>query len=127
MADGWLAMFDEVPWAKMRSLAPSLVERAKRVWRKRLDADTSATPQGAPAEPVAAVDVRVLALERKVSGLGEETVASFEVVQAIAEQHSQLVHAVDVLLARTRLLFRISLFLAAALVALAGWLALLSF
>jgi hypothetical protein len=58
------------------------------------------------------------ALEKKTAELGQEAMSSFEVVRSLTEQHSQVVRAVDVLIARTRVLVRVCILLAVAVVAL---------
>jgi hypothetical protein len=94
---------------KAVELAPSLVEKARRLWdgiaSRRPRASEALPPEQAPAE------IRIPALERRIAGLEEEAASSFEVVTSIAQQHSQLteqnaelVQFVDALLARTRLL-----------------------
>jgi len=120
-----MASLRDGAWAKLMSAAPALVERGKKLWSSvaaRADR-TPATPRAAEAH--AEMEVRVRVLEQRAAGLEEEAVSSFEVVRSITEQHSQLaeqnaqlVEAVDVLLARTRLLAWACAALGAAAVAL---------
>jgi hypothetical protein len=93
---------------KSLELAPSLVEKAKKLWdkvaiRRAPAASAPSTQDDAPTE------IRILALERRVARLEEEAASSFEVVGSIAQQHSQLaeqhsevVEMADALLVRTR-------------------------
>jgi hypothetical protein len=131
MALGWLAAFKAIPWTKVVSAAPTIVEGGHRLWtlvRQRPGAED--TPHARPAagsvpESIAALEVRLGTLESQVSQLKEEAVSSYEVVRALTEQHSQLVGAVDILIARTRVLLRACIVLGVALVALAAALFLL--
>jgi len=126
MAVNWFASFKDVPWSKVIGMAPSIVENGRKLWdnvSKRTGSDrTGETTQSAAELPVpaaiAAFELRLEALEKKSAQLREETVASFDVVRSITDQHSQLVQAVDVLLVRTRVLVRISILLGVACVAL---------
>lgn len=101
MAIGWYESLKDIPWGKALSVAPAIAERGKALWARVKSRE--------PKHPTA--------LEARVAELNEELVASFEVVQAMAEQHSELVRAVEVLLARTRVLLRACVVLGAVLVA----------
>jgi len=126
MAVNWFTSLKDFPWSKALGMAPTIAENGKKLWDKasnRTERDRSGeTTQGAADLPVpaaiAAFDLRLEALEKKSAELREEAVASFDVVRSITDQHSQVVHAVDVLLVRTRLLVRISILLGVACVAL---------
>lgn len=95
---------------KALDLAPSLVEKAKGVWQSV--ANRGARPSAARTTPGdGPAEARIPALERRVAELEGEAAASFEVVGAIAQQHSQLaeqhselVGLAEALLARTRVL-----------------------
>ncbi len=126
MAVNWFASLKDFPWSKAIGMAPTIVESGKKLWDKvssRTESDRAGeTTQSAAQLPVpaaiAAFELRLEALEKRSAQLREEAVASFDVVRSITDQHSQVVHAVDVLLVRTRLLVRISLLLGVACVAL---------
>ncbi|MEO8145008.1 MAG: hypothetical protein ABI654_12425 [Betaproteobacteria bacterium] len=108
----WLSSFKDVPWSKVLELAPSIVDGGKKVWARvaseKVPDTTVPNPATQPAlfnaETVAALEVKVSLLQRRISQLSEEAVASFDVVRSIAGQHSELVRVVDILLARTRTL-----------------------
>jgi hypothetical protein len=126
MAINWIASLKDVPWTKVIGMAPTIAESGRKLWDKvssRTGGDRPGeTTQSAAQLPVpaaiAAFELRLEALELKSAQLREEAVASFDVVRAITDQHSQVVHAVDVLLVRTRLLVRTSVLLGIACVAL---------
>lgn len=114
MASAWLAPFNDIPWSRVLGMAPSLAERARKLWQRQPAQEEAAAP--ATEEAVSAVEVRLHRIERRVAALQEEAVSSFEVVRAITEQHSDLVRAVDELLARTQTLLRVCVVLALGLV-----------
>lgn len=109
---------------KALDLAPSLVEKARKLWDKVANRGAPTAPSPS-AQDGAPPEIRILALERRVARLEEEAASSFEVVGSIAQQHSQLteqhselVQAADLLLARTRALLWACGVLALALLAL---------
>ncbi len=126
MAVGWLASFKEVSWSKVSGVASSITESGRKIWDKLAQREAEIpTIQGAPKQPapsspeaIAAIEVRVAALEKRTAQLGDEAVASFDVVRSLADQHSELVGAVDVLLVRTRVLIGVCIVLGLAVVAL---------
>lgn len=131
MTINWFTSLKDVPWEKVLSVAPSIVERGKNIWTKFASEDAQAADSqlstlrppadqaaSSASEALAALDARVNALERRTAGLKEESASSFEVVKSIASQHSELVHAVGVLLVRTRVLVRVCVLLALLSIAL---------
>jgi hypothetical protein len=119
MAVNWIASLKDVPWSKVIGMAPTIAESGRKLWDKVLTkgpgenlADTTQDLAQLPASAaIAAIDIRLAALEKKTAELREEAVSSFEVVHAIVDQNAQVVHAVDVLLVRTQLLVRVSILL----------------
>jgi len=126
MAVDWLASLKHVPWSKVLGAAPTIVEGGRKLWDRVARRNAEETPAGAAKrdaplpvpEALAAMELRLDALETKSAQLRDEAVASFDVVRSMAEQHSQLVHAVDVLLVRTRVLVRVCILLGLVCVAL---------
>jgi len=122
MAISWYDSLKDIPWSKALSMAPSIADRGKKLWSRLATRDGTPTapatppPGAAAAESLSALEIRCHVLESRVSH--QEVVASFEVVQALAEQHSEMVPAVELLLARTRVLLRVCALLGVALVAL---------
>ena len=113
-----------IPWSKLISMSPTIVEGGRVLWKAVAQRQARVPSAPAPELRHAAVEERLDALEKKLAQLGEEATASFEVVKSItqehsrlAEHHDELVHAVDALLARTRLLVWLSAILACVLVA----------
>lgn len=127
MTINWLASLKDVPWSKVIGMTPSIVESGRKVWDRvtsreaseRSGDTTQSLAQSQAPAAIAAIEIRLTALERKSAELREEAVSSFEVVRSIVDQNSQVVHAVDVLLARTQLLLRACALLGIACAALA--------
>lgn len=126
MAINWFASLRDVPWSKVIGMTPSIVESGRKLWdriaNKQAEVSTVRKPEdkSSPSTPEAlsAIEIRIISLEKRTAQLGEEAVSSFDVVRSLADQHSQLVHAVDVLLVRTRVLLRVCVLLGLAVVAL---------
>jgi len=109
---GWIAAFKVIPWAELIVAAPAVVKGAQKLW-------ATVRKQEAPAlsgqDPVA----RQRALEAQVGELRGELTAASELVANLAEQNSRLVTAVEILRVRTRVLFLVTVIMAAALILLA--------
>ena len=124
MAVNWFTSLRDVPWSKVLGMAPTIVENGRKLWdkvaNKKAEETPAATAQTAVPVPeaLAAMELRLNVLEKKSAQLREEAVASFDVVRSMADQHSQLVHAVDVLLVRTQVLVRIAVLLGIVCIAL---------
>lgn len=124
MREGLLASFRNISWDRVIAAAPAVAQRAQALWQ-RVSGGAGKTlavesPPTLNPELLAAIDVRIGPLQQRLGALDEESRASFEVVRSMAEQHTQMVQAVDLLLARTRLLLRVCLGLAATILALAA-------
>jgi hypothetical protein len=103
MAIGWLTVLQSVPWAEVVSNAPKVAAGAKKLWGavgKKPAPDTSAAAE-APAtftpeaQSVAALGARIVALETATADLQSQMVASSELIQALAEQNSQLILRIE--------------------------------
>lgn len=126
MPADWKTSFKAAPWAKVLSLAPSIVDGAKNLWRKVASKDAPLLEPSVPLQEkvysadtaVAAVEKQVQALELRTAKLRDEIGLSSEIIDKLAEQQAQLVHAVDVLRARTRTLQWVSGLLAVGILVL---------
>lgn len=97
MAIPWLTVLQSVPWSDVISNAPKVAGGAKKLWdtvARKPGATPSDAPQGGP-EPASLAD-RVAALEGQVTELHRQMLASSEVIQALAEQNTQLIQRVEV-------------------------------
>lgn len=127
MAAGWLASFKAARWTKVLGMAPSIAEGAKTLWRKVADKEKPPLPREDKAyssDPaISAVEKKIHALELRAEKLGEEIVLTSEIIDKLAEQHSELVRAVEILRARTRALVWACALLGLSGIALVFWLA----
>lgn len=106
MAIGWLAILKSVPWADVVSNAPLVAEGARKLWkatvRKTPAIDPAVGEAAAPPEGTAVLAARVAALEMAIADLHSQMVASSEVIKALADQNTQLVHRVETMRIRLR-------------------------
>ncbi|MDP2819266.1 MAG: hypothetical protein Q8O29_13560 [Polaromonas sp.] len=105
MAIGWLAVLQMVPWSDVIKNAPKVADGAKKLWNtvgKKAPppapiADTATgvqlTPEG---QAIAALQAHVLALESATQDLHEQMLASSELIEALAEQNTQLIRRAEV-------------------------------
>ena len=103
MAISWLAALKLIPWSDVIGNAPMVADGAKKLWSTV--AKKPASPQlataGSPsaasteAQAINAMEARVAALESAISDLHTQMVASSELIQALAEQNSQLIVRVE--------------------------------
>ncbi len=105
MSIAWLTVLQSVPWGDVVSNAPKIAMGAKKLWKtvagKKIapsDAAAEAQVELAPGlVPMAALESRILALETASAELQGEMVASSELIQALAEQNTQLILRVEVM------------------------------
>lgn len=93
----WLTVLQSVPWSDVISNAPKVAGGAKKLWDTvaRKPGTTSADAAQAGPEPASLAE-RVAALEGQVTELHRQMLASSEVIQALAEQNTQLIQRVEV-------------------------------
>lgn len=128
MATDWKAAFNSIRWSKVRDLAPAIVDSAARLWKSVARNKPAAVTPLLPGAKVyssdpaiAAVEKQIHALDMRADRLREDIVLSSEIIDKLAEQQSELVQAVEVLRARTRVLMLACVLLAVALIGVAGW------
>lgn len=127
MAVHWLTSLRNIPWTQVLQVAPSLVEGSRKLWGRlaNREAGVSTGPgspgvaESSPTEQIAALEIRLHAMQKELQQIGGEMVSSFDVVKSLSEQHSEMVKAMDVLISRTRVLLWVCAVLAAAVAALA--------
>lgn len=97
MPISWMAVLQGVPWGEVIANAPKVAEAAKKLWTgvsgrpgKTGDAE-SALPGDGANSPAA----RVATLEATVADLHAQMLASSELIQALAEQNTQLIARVE--------------------------------
>ena len=93
MAIGWLTILKSVPWTEVIKNAPKVAEGAKKLWNavgKQRAADEAAEAGAQPAashEPhtLEALEARAAVLEKAVSDLNQQMLASSELIKELAE------------------------------------------
>ncbi|AWI75395.1 hypothetical protein CEW83_09360 [Parazoarcus communis] len=103
MAIGWITLLKTVPWADVIATAPVVADGAKRLWKtvgRKTQSDTVATDESAEAVPADAdaatkLQSRLLALENTSQDLHAQMLASSELINALAEQNTELVKRVE--------------------------------
>jgi hypothetical protein len=137
MAIGWLSMLQKLPWSEVIVNAPAVAQGAKKLWntvaKKPPEAepasDEAATPQApadaaAMAQQIERIEARLAAAEAGGAELHRQMLASTELINALAEQNTQLVARVETLRSRLAWLAAASLVTGlAAIAALALWFA----
>jgi hypothetical protein len=121
MAIGWLAVLKMVPWRDVISNAPAVADGAKKLWKsvaKKPPSPVVSSASPAPrvvseSQAVMLLQARVDSLEALTADLHSQMLASSELINALAEQNTQLVKRIE--LNRVRLLW-----LATVTVVLAG-------
>jgi hypothetical protein len=96
----WLTALRLVPWGDVVKNAPQIADGARKLWQrvakqKPPDAAPALSTSPGASEPLAALQARVIELEKEMR-------ASSELIQSLAEQNTQLVAQVAQLLRRQR-------------------------
>ncbi len=93
----WLTVLQSVPWSDVISNAPKVAGGAKKLWDSVARKPAAATGDAAQVGPEPATPAeRVAILEAQVADLHRQMLASSEVIQALAEQNTQLIQRVEV-------------------------------
>lgn len=106
MAAPWSVLFSAIPWSDVIAHAPTVAKGAKKLWQKvgkRPAADTPAADMPVEA-PGGTPEARLAALETRLAEFELRQQESAELLAALAAQNADLVHAVDELQRRARLL-----------------------
>lgn len=123
MAIGWIRAFRAIPWNEVIAAAPVVVASAKKILaglQKKEQAGRSA-PRADPAAPLPS-DPDLRALHQRIAGLEADLVDATQILKNLADQHAQLVVAVETLRVRTRTLVWTCSALAVAVTGLGLWL-----
>jgi hypothetical protein len=119
MTLGWMTILQKMPWTEVIRNAPAVADGARKLWRR-------VAGKGSGAEAVAATDAeqppaeQLAALRSQVEALHGQMLASSEVIQALAEQNTQLIARLET--HRRRLFWLTAATVAALLLALLAWL-----
>ncbi len=129
MAIPWLTMLKIVPWGDVIGNAPKVADGAKKLWsavgRKPEPAAPGASVAGLPPESrtIAELQARLDAVEATTTQLHGQMVASTELIQALAEQNTQLIARIEA--HRIRLAWLVAATAVAGVAAIAAWAAVL--
>ncbi len=96
MAIGWLTVLQIVPWADVVKNAPAVADSAKKLWNaitKKSTSQEAAAPSGQPALTLEAQAIATL--QAQLSELHDQMLASSELIKALAEQNTQLIHRIE--------------------------------
>ncbi len=104
MAIGWLSILRSVPWSQVISNAPKVADGAKKLWNAvakkssaRKVSDASLPPSAASeSQTLAALEIRVMALEATVADLHGQMLASSELIRELADQDAQLIQRIEI-------------------------------
>ncbi len=127
MAINWILALKAVPWTDVVQAAPHIVKGARKLFTSVRGAagDTSATldagSNASSSTSHSGVVPRLSAVETAIESLRAEQYASVELIRSLAEHNAKVVAAMEVLRARTRVLFAICAVLAVAIVTITAW------
>ena len=104
MAIPWLAILSNVPWKDVIDKAPKVADGAKKLWKsvaKKSGPSESANTNVKPAhsseeQTIASLDTRIIELKNEVSALHDQMLASSEIIEALAEQNTQLIKSIAI-------------------------------
>ena len=104
MAIPWLAILSNVPWKDVIDKAPKVADGAKKLWKSVArkagpsePANTSVTPAHSSEEQtIASLDTRIIELKNEVAALHDQMLASSEIIEALAEQNTQLIKSIEI-------------------------------
>lgn len=103
MAIPWLVVLQSVPWAQVISNAPKVAEGARKLWnavsKKSPVQETPVKSPDAATSPasasIAALQVRLAAMERATADLHDQMLASSELIKTLADQNAQLIGRIE--------------------------------
>jgi len=124
MAVGWVAALKLVPWGDVIEAAPQILQAAKKLLGSTRQGSSDAaagTLTGADAAAAAPVAVQLQQLRERVAQLEQEQQESAVLIESLAEQHAQVVRAIQALRLRNQRLTAVLAVLGAVCAALLVW------
>ena len=100
----WSALFSAIPWTDVIAKAPEVAQGARKLWQKVGKRKAADAPPMPAVDPGASPEARLAALEARLAESDLRQQESAELLAALAAQNADLVHAVDELQRRARLL-----------------------
>jgi hypothetical protein len=104
MAIGWLSVLKLVPWSDVISNAPKVTDGAKKLWSavaKKPPASELATASVQPtlspdAQSIAILQAQLAAAEAQIADLHNQVLESSKLINALADQSTQLIKLFEV-------------------------------
>lgn len=103
MAIGWISLLSAVPWKDVISTAPAVADGAKKLWNtvtKKAPPENMPTIEipmtaSADAETISKLLLKLNSVEATVTELHKQMLASSELIQALANQNTELIRRVE--------------------------------
>lgn len=102
MGLGWISLLSAVPWKDVISSAPEIADSAKKLWKtvtKKVPHDTPALDTmvitSTDDETISMLLSKLDSMEATVAELHKQMLASSELIQALANQNTELVKCVE--------------------------------
>lgn len=103
MAIGWISLLSAVPWKDVISTAPAIADGAKKLWNtvtKKVPLENSPTIEipvtaSTDLETISKILLKLNSLEATVTDLHKQMLASSELIQALANQNTELIKRVE--------------------------------
>jgi hypothetical protein len=109
MAIGWITVLQSVPWTEVVRNAPKVAAGAKKLWgtlatRKGESAASSVLDTAVPTEPMTLAEMqdRLGLLQEGTAELKQRLIESTSLIDALAEQNTQLIATTEALGRRLR-------------------------
>jgi hypothetical protein len=104
MAIPWLAILSNVPWKDVINNAPKVADGAKKLWKSVAKKSGPSEPANTNVQPahsseeqtIASLDTRIIELKSEVAALHDQMLASSEIIEALAEQNTQLIKSIEI-------------------------------
>jgi small-conductance mechanosensitive channel len=104
MAIPWLAILSNVPWKDVINNAPKVADGAKKLWKSVAKKSGPSEPANTNVQPahsseeqtIASLDTRIIELKNEVAALHDQMLASSEIIEALAEQNTQLIKSIAI-------------------------------
>ena len=122
MAAGWVAALKLVPWGDVIEAAPQILQAAQKLLGStRQGSSDAAAGTLTGADAAAPVAVQLQQLRERVAQLEQEQQESAVLIESLAEQHAQVVRAIQALRLRNQRLTAVLAVLGAVCAALLVW------
>ncbi|MEO6117489.1 MAG: hypothetical protein ABIP37_00285 [Methylotenera sp.] len=103
MAIGWISLLSAVPWKDVISRAPAIADGAKKLWHtvtKKVPLESTTAIEipvtaSTDAETIAIILSKLNSMETTVTELHKQMLASSELIQALANQNTELIKRVE--------------------------------